>query len=195
LKVAICFPHYGDVKAVFAQSLANMVAYSLNSDVSGPEGRVRLELPIVRASSSILPHARNTLVKMAMETAPEWLLLVDVDHAFPPDSLLRLLIHGKEVVRCNYIRRKGTEPLIEPGEGLEEVQSMGLGFCLVHRSVIERLTGDEPLFWLGIDADGGVVGEDVWFFRKLRAAGIRLFVDHDLSREVGHISEVELRLP
>ena len=37
-----------------------------------------------------------------------------------------------------------------------------------------------------------MVGEDVFFFRKLAAAGIRPFVDHRLSWEVGHLFEVVL---
>jgi hypothetical protein len=38
----------------------------------------------------------------------------------------------------------------------------------------------------------GMIGEDVFFFRKLAECGIRPFVDHRLSWEVGHLFEVVL---
>ncbi|MGZ8347406.1 MAG: hypothetical protein ACXWUP_09880 [Allosphingosinicella sp.] len=38
----------------------------------------------------------------------------------------------------------------------------------------------------------GMIGEDVFFFGKLAAAGIRPFVDHRLSWEVGHLFEIVL---
>ena len=38
----------------------------------------------------------------------------------------------------------------------------------------------------------GMIGEDVFFFRKLAECGIRPFVDHRLSWEVGHLFEIVL---
>ena len=50
-----------------------------------------------------------------------------------------------------------------------------------------------PLFKFEPTADKiGMIGEDVFFFRKLAEAGIRPFVDHRLSWEVGHLFEVVL---
>jgi hypothetical protein len=40
-----------------------------------------------------------------------------------------------------------------------------------------------------IGANGAVVGEDFYFFRSLRAAGFKIYVDHDLSAEVGHVGQ------
>jgi hypothetical protein len=33
------------------------------------------------------------------------------------------------------------------------------------------------------------VGEDVHFFKSLREAGVKIFLDHKLSWDVGHVSE------
>ena len=50
-----------------------------------------------------------------------------------------------------------------------------------------------PLFTFEPTANKvGMIGEDVYFFRKLAECGIRPFVDHRLSWEVGHLFEVVL---
>jgi hypothetical protein len=100
-----------------------------------------------------------------------------------------------------------------PGQGVEEVLHLGLGLCLINLKVVrEVLTGHAeregrstyfPLFAALPDAEGALhpsgsdkfIGEDVYFFDKLRAAGVKLYVDHDLSLEVGHISDALLTFP
>lgn len=81
---------------------------------------------------------------------------------------------------------------------LEEVAHLGFGVCLMNMRVFDMLQvhADKddgnflPLFKFDeIPGKVGMIGEDVYFFRKLRAAGARVMVDHGLSWEVGHISE------
>jgi hypothetical protein len=101
----------------------------------------------------------------------------------------------------------------KPGDGVEEAKHLGLGLCLLHvptvREALAAQAGREgretyyPLFAALPDPDGArhpngddkFTGEDVYFFDKLRAAGIKLHVDHDLSLEVGHIAEHNLTFP
>ena len=100
-----------------------------------------------------------------------------------------------------------------PGDGVEEVLHLGLGLCLIKVPEVsaalaaqaerEGRTTYYPLFAALPDPDGArhpngddkFIGEDVYFFDKLRAAGIKLHVDHDLSREVGHLSDIHLAFP
>lgn len=106
-------------------------------------------------------------------------------------------------------------PLKHPkrGDGVEEVRHLGLGFCLINvpvvRAALEALAERVgrstyyPLFAALPDPEGArhpngddkFIGEDVYFFDRLRAAGIKLYVDHDLSREVGHIADIHLAFP
>lgn len=81
---------------------------------------------------------------------------------------------------------------------IEEVAHCGFGVCLVNMQVLDMLQmkADEedgnfmPLFQFeSTPGKLGMIGEDVFFFNKVRAAGGRVFVDHALSWEVGHISE------
>jgi len=82
------------------------------------------------------------------------------------------------------------------------VNHLGLGLCLINMRVFDVLQekaedkGEKtflPLFKFIEKPDGiGVIGEDVFFFEKLRAAGIPIHCDHALSWEVGHIHEAIL---
>ena len=91
-----------------------------------------------------------------------------------------------------------TQEKADAGE-LERVDHMGMGAVLMHMSVIEQLkehaeaTGGSfmPLFhWEPVEEGSGqVIGEDAYFFKKCRDAGIDVWCDHALSWEVGHIAK------
>jgi len=82
---------------------------------------------------------------------------------------------------------------------MEEVSHLGFGLCLINMRVFDLLQHDAeergeasflPLFEFVRHPEGaGVIGEDVFFFRKLRDAGITVWCDHGLSWEVGHITD------
>jgi hypothetical protein len=107
------------------------------------------------------------------------------------------------------------QPLKLPrrGDGVEEVLHLGLGLCLLDVPAIRSKLAAQaeregrgtyyPLFAALPDPGGArhpngddkFIGEDVYFFDKLRAAGIELHVDHDLSLEVGHLADIHLAFP
>ncbi len=212
MKVAICIPRYGDVKGAFAISLARMVAHSLSAS---PEP---LDIEIFSISSSDLPYSRTELLKDAIQWQARYLLWLDSDHVFPPDTLLRLLKHKLPVVGCNQPRRseptgpvavrlneKGerehvwtTAALADAGE-VEEVVHVGLALCLIDMNLLHQVKahvekGVGWAHWAPFDRKrdpetGAVMGEDISFFRELTDAGIRVYVDHGLSWQVGHIHE------
>jgi hypothetical protein len=53
--------------------------------------------------------------------------------------------------------------------------------------VLKGIAG--PLFDFGRREDGAIVGEDQFFFGKLREAGVPVYLDHGLSWQIGHIGE------
>jgi hypothetical protein len=85
---------------------------------------------------------------------------------------------------------------------LEEVDHMGFGLCLIRMSIFDRLQlhaeskGEKsflPLFVFKPKEDGsGMIGEDVYFFGKIREAGIKVWCDHGVSWTVGHITNIVL---
>ena len=218
LKVALCIPCYGDTKAKFTQCLLEMVIHTLGATVELDGEPAKIEFQPFFVRSSLLLESRNRLVVEAIHWEADYMLWMDADHVFPSDILLKLLSRSKLVVGCNYARRCTptsptaskygeddemdlvwtTKAKAEAGE-LEEVAHVGLGLCLVDMRVytlLDRKASEDgkehfwPLFEMPIKPNGiGCIGEDVSYFKKLREAGIKIFLDHEASWGVGHLSE------
>ena len=195
-----------------------MVAFSAGATIEIENEPARIEFETFLVSCSLLPESRNRLVAEAWNWGADYMLWMDADHVFPSDALLQLLSRNQLVVGCNYARRftptsptaskEGaddemglvwtTREKAEAGE-LEEVAHLGLGLCLMDMRVLGLLDkkaeqeGKEhfwPLFRMDPTPDGiRFVGEDVHFFKELREAGIKIYLDHRLSWDVGHVSE------
>jgi hypothetical protein len=185
------------------------------TDADGEPIEVQIETFIV--GSSILTEGRHELVSLALIWGADYLLWCDADHVFPKDAFCRLWAHNLDIVGANYARRgKPTAPTAAKIRGaldrdnfvytteakaaageLEEVDHLGFGFCLMKAGVFDGLQlhaeacGEEsmmPLFEMKRNPNGtGIIGEDVFFFRKCRDAGFPVWCDHGLSWEVGHI--------
>ena len=104
---------------------------------------------------------------------------------------------GAGVPRLVYTtKEKAEQRLVEP------VAHLGFGLLLLDMRIFDALQAKAeeqddgnflPLFKFEPTANKiGMIGEDVFFFRKLAEAGIRPFVDHGLSWEIGHLSEIIL---
>lgn len=135
------------------------------------------------------------------------MLFLDTDMIFHRDLLRDLLRHNVPIVGANYPRRvmppiptaynkEETGPLFtRPDDtGLVEVSHIGTGCVLIDMRVFEQI--DLPWFqfdWVGGDAKTPprIQGEDVYFCKKVRAAGLPVYVDQDVSQFVRHIGEFE----
>lgn len=102
-----------------------------------------------------------------------------------------------------------TREKAEAGE-IEACAHLDFGLLLIDMRVFDALQAkaEEVAEREGLSADAanflplfkfeptankvGMIGEDVFFFRKLAEAGIRPFVDHRLSWEIGHLFEIVL---
>ncbi len=220
MKIAICIPCYGMTHAKFTQSLANMIIYTKDASIVEGDKPVDVEMEVFMVSSSMLTESRHRLVAEALVWGADYMLCLDADHTFPADALVRLLSHGLPVVGCNYPRRFApTAPTaaIEDGENrvllyttrekaeaglVEECAHLGFGVLLINMKIFDVLqqhaeeNGDGnflPLFkFEPTENKIGMIGEDVFFFDKLAKTGIKPFIDHRLSWEVGHMFEVIL---
>lgn len=219
MKIAICTPHYGDVTSEYALSLAGLMGRTVQTRILFNGEEVTPNVKIFMKKSSILPTLRNMLVQDALDFDANYLLWIDADHAFPPDSLINLLIHNLPVVGVNYARRAiptlptavtldnellwTTEEMAAKGE-VTQVQSVGLGLCLMDmtifgtllaRALAEGKANFWPLFAFEvIPGSPAARGEDVYFFDRLREAGIGIYVDHALSWSVRHMFQKQLSL-
>jgi len=195
MRVVICTPVHGETKAKFTQCLFRV----------GVATFPQAEVDCFIHSASNVGYCRRILAQEALLAGADYILWADADQTFPPNALARLLAAQKPIIGCNIRRRNPTEvmptafdlngqPLAAKREGVEEVLQLGLGLCLTHTSVFKAI--EPPYFAEEIQPNGmDVLGEDIYFFRKARAAGFAAFVDHGLSLEVGHIAETELKFP
>jgi hypothetical protein len=118
-------------------------------------------------------------------------LWLDADMTFPPDAALRLLAHGRDIVAANYMtrvapsrptaRKDGQCVSSAEKSGLDAVDLVGMGVFLMKTSVVAEIPS--PRFWYSTPTET----EDVYFCSLLRAAGHSIYIDHDLSKQVGHI--------
>jgi hypothetical protein len=213
VKIAICIPCFRQTEAKFTQCLSEMLIYTMSRKIEFKGELVIPQIEVFMVSCSLLTESRNLLVMEALNAEADYMLWMDADHVFPRDALLQLLSHNLPVVGCNYARRHSptapTASIVDDegarlvwttkgkaDEGLiEEVSHLGLGLCLMDMRVFVALDSHcdgnfWPLFRIDPTEDGiKFVGEDVFFFKKIRDAGIPVHCDHGLSWDVGHLHE------
>jgi hypothetical protein len=83
---------------------------------------------------------------------------------------------------------------------MEEVSHLGFGLTLMRTSIFDLLQQQAeregkttllPLFmFTPTDDHKGMIGEDVFFYRKCREAGIKVWCDHGVSWHVGHVVKI-----
>jgi hypothetical protein len=148
---------------------------------------------------------REAFLAGAIDRQATHVLWLDTDMEFPPDAAIRLAQHDKALVACNCVMRNPHRlftawrdgrcvETTEQSTGLEAVDTVGMGMMLMRTDVVQRLP--RPWFEHGRNDDtGGDIGEDVMFCRKLRKTGRDIYIDHDLSKEIGHIGQHAFRIP
>ena len=196
LRIAVCVPGERWL-AGFGQCAANMLRTFSEAQYAG--GSKTCELFAV--SGSMLPDVRMRCVAEALKWGATHLLFLDDDMLLPWDTINVLLRHNLPIVAANYPRREpearptaqrldGTPLFTEPGDaGLVEVAHAGTGCMLIDMRVFDAL--DLPYFAFTIAENGvGTVGEDVYFCRKAREAGFKIYVDQQLSNGVSHIGMI-----
>lgn len=147
-------------------------------------------------------QARNIAARQGLDNGCTHILFVDDDMILPPDTLLRLLSHDKDVVTGLYLMRDYPhypvifDKVFEGGmnkyvfledhvEGLLPITNCGLGCVLIKTEVFRKL--EEPWVRLGeIQKDGWC--DDIGFFNRVREAGFELFCDTEVK--AGHITSL-----
>jgi len=210
--VTVVVPSGTDVKAYFAHDLAQMMAYTAQHYLK-PGNLSKLNLAFQVAT--YIHSARQILADASLNIGSHYTLFIDSDMRFPPDALIKLLMHGKPMVGINCSTRnipprfvavkRVTGPNGEIGEvlrttpdsaGLEPVEAVGFGMVLIRQDVFLALPDPTVLPWFWFDwiqghAGKTQVGEDVHFCNLVREAGFEILVDHDLSRKIRHIGSME----
>jgi GT2 family glycosyltransferase len=208
MKIAICSPIHSGAKPQFVQCLSRMIVRTMSATLQENGQPVTPTLETFIFSTSNVAYSRRKLVDIALDWGAHWLLWLDADQIFPPDTLTRLLGRRQAIVGANCRRRDPSAvfptaytnkdgkpaPVFPHGDGIEQVLHLGMAVCLTHAEVFRKI--GRPYFFEEMLDDGiHAFGEDVSFCHKAREAGFPVHVDHALSMEVGHIADIDLFFP
>jgi hypothetical protein len=195
VRLAIGGPTRDTVPAAFAVDVAQLYAKTRER---GPWATVTLGF----VASTYIHVGREWFLEASIKQGATHVLWLDTDMSVPPETAIRLAWHEQPIVACNYVVRQpsGLFTAARDGEriattaastGLEAVDYVGMGAMLMRTDVVQGL--GRPWFRHGLNELGGDVGEDVMFCRGLGAAGYTIWIDHDLSKEIGHIGQTTYR--
>jgi glycosyltransferase involved in cell wall biosynthesis len=124
----------------------------------------------------------------------DYLFSVDYDISFPPDTLVRLLAHDKDVVSGVYRQRFYDHQTLElfenndrggythipwqkiKGKGLVEVGACGFGCVLVKKEVMVKIGYPQFLYKSALD-HSHTFSEDLFFARRAQQEGFKLYAD------------------
>lgn len=166
------------------------------------------------AHATYLHDGRNLIVNRAKEIGATHIIWIDADMVFPHHSFETLLNHDLDYVGVNYATRQpphfftamvrilkgeneedldlqdvlGYTPVYTTDNsfGLERVDSIGFGLCVTAVHLFDKI--EKPWFeYQYIPAKDSHAGEDIYLSKKLESI-VPLYVDHDLSKQVKHIS-------
>lgn len=186
-KILIGIPHKGENKTDFLLSLMSVLS-AANYDVQ-----------IAAVQGSVLDYQRNWICHTALEQGSSHVLFIDTDMEFKSKTAHQLLELNKPVVgvasrKKKYpleytieIIRDGGNRQVEDGEvpleafchiGGEPI-TVGTGIMLIDLEKIKAV----PKPWFKMDTywnegeEPGYTGEDIYFCRKVWAAGLEVWCD------------------
>lgn len=207
-KVAIAIPTYGDQVSV--QTL-NGVALTF-----GQFFKHGIQAALLTSNDSILHKNRNILVDMFLELDADYLIFIDSDMGFAPESVLRLIASAK-LMEAHIIGAAGLQktdarrfccevlyPLqMNNDTNLIKVSGIGTAFMLISKKILEHLAYPAvkfktsptstkfyaQIFENEIDSEGNFWSEDYSFCRKACKAGFDIWLDPSI--ELSHVGKKE----
>lgn len=202
-KLALCIPSLGEWKADFGYCLAQMCVYMASALFFEGEAR---EVLFIDKRTSNLPRSRQECLEDALLQDCTHALFLDTDQTFPMDTAHRLMRWKKSLVACNIplkvlpsfptARARGASvfgvPINSNGHqvGLEKVWRVGSGIMLIDLAILKEMP--KPWFELRYnEKEQQFVGEDWFFCEQVQKAGHDIYVDHELSRLVGHVGNFQ----
>lgn len=139
-RVMVGIPSGNTWMARTATAVAGLCAYT---------GMNGISLGVVGLEGSVISKQRNDLVNIARQHKMDYILQIDSDLVFPPDALLRLLKHDKDIVGATYNKRVAPYETLgrlegdmpdDPGKTpLCKAIFLPGGFMLMKMSVFERI--------------------------------------------------------
>lgn len=141
---------------------------------------------------------RIKLCRQAIDRGCDYILFLDDDMRIPMHTLMMFVMRDKDVIAANCARKelpprstaKGFDNMClwttNQSTGVEEVKSVGTAVMLVKLDTLKKL----PAPWFCEDPVLEI-GEDVYFCNKMRDHGYKVWIDHDVSKDVVHMGGFE----
>ena len=208
-KLVMAFCDGGMVHGEFAMSLLAFQGHD-NRERQTLAGTIRIPGLYVDDNRN---RCVDEFLKVAEKYGAEWMLMLDADMVFDPQVPYQLLDAADPVERpilsalyFGYIKsnlangfnaiwmRKYTDGYrtlmyddLNINQEIVELDAVGMGCCLIHRSVFDKMTADaDPLQfrrlqWFGreiIDHESGIIGrygEDVAFCHRAQQSGFKIY--------------------
>lgn len=200
VKILLGIPTSGMVYSDFMISLCNLVVACQTHRI-GQFGDQTVSTML--AKGSMLAKQRMEIVQHALEKDYSYVLFLDTDHTFPRGTLHRLLDWRLPVVAVNCVTKTipanptarslptptaewGSPVFTDEKSGIERVWRVGTGIMLVDCEVFKK-TGHKIFNMFYREDVGTYQGEDWSMCEAIEKAGYDIYVDHGLSREVGHL--------
>lgn len=195
--MGIAMPSSG---TVYAKTAISMAMVGCHFGMKQLEGYSAQKLHMLVSYGSMISQQRENCVMMALQAECTHLIFVDADQTFPKDLIHRLIRHDVDVVGANIpIKKIPSRPTAialngkllytDPeSTGLVQVQRIGTGIMCVKMDVFKKMK--RPWFdqrW--VQSAMAFRGEDDYFCDMARRADFKVFVDQDLSKEVGHVGD------
>lgn len=150
-----------------------------------------------RKKSTLIEDGRYDIVRKGFYG--DYLLWIDADQVFPPDTLMRLVAHDKPIVGTLVSTKEPPHMVVTgigdqeygymsildwPENSLIEVDVTGFGCCLIKREVLEAFPEGNPFERIKIPAFDSKMGEDWSFCVRAKEMGFPIHVDTSIP--VGH---------
>lgn len=202
IKILVVVPTTGIWNWAFGRDLVAL-CMAINKHRIGTYKSQEVYFTYVRGS--ILTKSRLAAVKHARDIDADYLLFIDSDQTFPNSLIHRLVDRKVDVIAANIstktipaqptARNKGASLMDwkqvytdENSTGIEQVDRVGTGIMLLSRKVLQKLPNDCFDMRYRADVDE-VQGEDWSLCEALETLGFPIYIDHDLSKKVGHVGD------
>jgi hypothetical protein len=189
----------GYVHAWYSDSMFDSIKLGLANGVN--------IIPSILLDESILPQARNELLRSAYIHDVESIVFIDSDQRWQPEALLSVIDSPYDVTGLPYVK-KTDEPhqynlkvtdlssLVPDSDGYCRTDAIGTGFLKISHKALTALWESHPdvtfrgktlksICEYGVTADGDFIGEDITLCNKLRALGYDIMLNTNYT--VSHL--------
>lgn len=189
MKILIGIPCVDDIPFLNVASLTNFVI-NTKHDV----------IPFF-CNGSLVYDSRNCIVNQALDNNADYVMFIDDDIVFKYDDIDKLIAHSKDIVSglyfgrregrnepiaykrvypYNIFRKRAKTDIIDDVDTFQEVQGVGMGFCLIKTDVFRKILKHYPTPFEPMKC----MGEDLSFCYRARRLGYKVYVDPSIL--LGH---------